>query len=64
MDEVAEPAPHATLAAVQAAARFPEVRHGAEFAVDRARGVPAGVERVAGFLGRVFVFEACVDVAY
>ena len=63
MDEVAEAAAHAALAAVQAAARLAEVGHGRELAVDRARRVPAAVERVAGFLRRVFVLEASVDVA-
>ena len=63
MYEVAEPASDAPVPAVQPAARFPEVRHGRQFAVDGPRGVPAGVERIAGRLGRVFVFEARVDVA-
>ena len=63
MNEIAEPAPHASFPAIQPTARLPEVRHGAELAVDGARGVPARVERVAGFLRRVFVFEARVDVA-
>ena len=63
MDEIAEPAPHAPFAAVEAAAGFAEVGDGGEFAVDGAGGVPAAVEGVAGLLGRVFVFEARVDVA-
>lgn len=63
MNEVAEAAANTALARVEAAAGFAEVGHGRQFAVDGARGVPAGVEGVAGFLGRVFVFEACVDVA-
>ena len=41
MNEIAEPAPHAALATVQATASFPEIRHGAELAVDGAGGVPA-----------------------
>ena len=63
MDEVAEAAADAALAAVEPAAGFAEVGHGRELAVDGAGGVPAAVEGVAGFLGRVFVFEARVDVA-
>ncbi len=63
MDEIAEAAAHAAFAAVEAAARFAEIRHGGELAVDGAGGVPARVEGVAGLLGRVFVFEARVDVA-
>ena len=63
MYEIAEAAPHAALAAVEPAARFPEVGDGGQFAVNGPRGVPAAVEGVAGFLGRVFVFEARVDVA-
>ena len=63
MDEVAEAAADAALAAVEPAAGFAEVGHGRELAVDGAGGVPAAVEGVAGLLGRVFVFEARVDVA-
>lgn len=61
--EVAEPTPHAALPAVEPTTRFSEVGHGGQFAVDGPRGVPARIERVAGFLGGVFVFEARVDVA-
>jgi hypothetical protein len=63
MYEVAEPASDAAFAAVEPTARFAEIRHGRELAVDGARGIPARVERVAGLLGGVFVLEACVDVA-
>ena len=63
MYEIAEAPPHAAFAAVEPAARFPEIGDGGQFAVDGPRGVPAAVEGVAGFLGRVFVFEARVDVA-
>lgn len=63
VDEVAEAAAHAALARVKTAAGFAEVGDGAEFAVNRARGVPAAIEFVAGLLGRVFVFESRVDVA-
>lgn len=63
MDEIAEAAAHAAFAAVEAAARFAEIRDRGELAVDGAGGVPARVEGVAGLLGRVFVFEARVDVA-
>ena len=62
MYEIAEAGPHAAFAAVQPAARFPEVGHGAQLAVDGARGVPARVERVARLLGGVFVFEARVNI--
>ena len=63
MDEVAEPAPHAPFPAVEPAARFPEIGHGGQLAVDGPRGVPAAVERVAGLLRRIFVLEARVHVA-
>ena len=63
VDEVAEAAADAALAAVEPAAGFPEVGHGRELAVDGAGGVPAAVEGVAGLLGRVLVFEPGVDVA-
>jgi hypothetical protein len=61
--EVAETASDTALAAVQPAAGLAEVGHGRQLAVDGARGVPAAVEGVAGFLGRVFVLEARIDVA-
>lgn len=64
MNEIAEPATHAPLTAVQPTTSFAEIGHGGKFAVYGAGGVPAGVQRVAGGLRRVFVFEACVDVAY
>ena len=63
MYEIAETASHAPFPAVEPTARFPEISHGTELAVDGPRGVPARIEGVAGFLGRVFVFEAGVDVA-
>ena len=63
VDEVAEAAAHAALAAVEAAARLAEVGHGGQLAVDGAPRVPAAVERVAGFLRVLFVLEAHVDVA-
>jgi hypothetical protein len=63
MNEITEPAAHTAFPAVQPTTRFAEIGHGGELAVDGPRGVPARVERVAGFLRRVFVFEACVDVA-
>lgn len=63
MDEVAEAAADAALAAVEAAAGLAEVGHGRELAVDGAGGVPAAVEGVAGLLGGIFVLEARVDVA-
>lgn len=63
MDEIAEAAPHAPFPAVEPAAGLAEIGHGGELAVDGAGGVPARVERVAGLLRRVLVFEARVDVA-
>ena len=63
MDEIAEPAPHAPFAAIETAARLAEIGHGGKLAVDGTGGVPAGIERVAGLLGRILVFEARVDVA-
>lgn len=63
MNEVAEAASDTTLAGVQATASLAEVGDWAELAVDRAAGVPTGVELVASFLGGVFVLEPGVDVA-
>ena len=63
MYEIAEPASHAPFSAVQPTARFSEIGHGAELAVDGARSVPARIEGLTGFLRRVFIFEARVDVA-
>lgn len=63
MNEIAEPAPHTPFPAVEPAARFAEIGDGRKLAVDRAGGVPARVEGVAGLLGGIFVLEAGVDVA-
>jgi hypothetical protein len=63
VDEVAEAAADAALAAVEATARLAEVGDGGQLAVDGAARVPAAVERVAGFLRVLFVLEAHVDVA-
>lgn len=63
MNEIAEPASDTAFPTIQSAAGLAEIGDRAELAVDGARGVPAGVERVAGFLRRVFVLEAGVDVA-
>jgi hypothetical protein len=63
VDEVAEAAADAALAAVEAAARLAEVGDGGQLAVDGAARVPAAVERVAGLLRVLFVLEAHVDVA-
>lgn len=63
MYEIAEAAANTAFAAVEPTARFPEIGHGRQLAVDGAGGVPAAVERVAGRLRRVFVFEARVHVA-
>jgi hypothetical protein len=64
MDEVAEAAAHAALAAIKATTCFAEIGDGGQLAVYGAAGIPAGVQRVARFLGVFFVFEAYVDVAY
>jgi len=63
VNKIAEPASHTTFPAVQSAAGFTEVGDWRELAVDGACGVPARVQRVTGFLRRVFVFEARVDIA-
>ncbi len=63
MYEIAKPSAHAPLTAIQPTASFPEVRNGRQLAVDGPRRVPPRVQRVAGLLRRVFVFEARVDVA-
>ena len=63
VDEVAETAADAALAAVEATARLAEIGDGGQLAVDGAPRVPAAVERVAGFLRVLFVLEAHVDVA-
>jgi len=63
MNEIAETASDTPLPTIQPTTRFAEIRDGGEFAVDRAGGVPAAVQGIAGFLCGVFVFETCVDVA-
>lgn len=63
MNEITKSTSHAALSGVQATTRFAKIGDGRQFAVDGAAGVPAGVERVAGGLCRVFVLEAGVDVA-
>lgn len=63
MDEIAKPAAHTTLPAVQATTRFAEIGDGAELAVDGPGRVPAAVERVAGRLRAILVFETGVYVA-
>ncbi len=63
MDEVAEAATDAALAAVKPAAGLSKVGDGAQLAVDGPGGVPAAVEGVAGLLRAVLVLEAGVDVA-
>ena len=63
MYKIAEPPSDTAFAAIQPATRFSEIGHGAELAVDGPGGVPARVERIAGLLRGVFVFEAGVDVA-
>lgn len=63
MNEIAEPASYAAFTAIESTARLSEIGHRRQLAVDGAGGVPAGIEGVAGGLGRVFVFEARVHVA-
>ena len=63
MDEIAESAPDTTLPTVQATTGFAKIGDGRQLAVDGPCGVPAGIERVASFLGTVFVLETRVDVA-
>lgn len=64
MNKVAESAAHTALSRIQSTTGLAEVGDGAEFAVDGAAGVPAGIEFVAGLLSGFFVLEARVDVAY
>jgi len=63
MNEIAEPPSNTSFSAIQSAASFAEIGNRGELAVDGACRVPARVQRVAGFLRRVFVLEARVDVA-
>lgn len=63
MYEIAESSAHTSLTAIQATTGFAKIGDGREFAVNRATRVPAGVERVAGLLAVLFVFEAHVNVA-
>ncbi len=62
MYEITKSASDASFPRIQPAAGFTEIGDGRELAVDGASGVPAGIEGVAGFLSRVFVFEARVDI--
>lgn len=63
VDEVAESAADAAIAAVESAAGLPEVGDRGQFAVDGAAGVPAIAESVASLLGVLLVLEPDVDVA-
>jgi hypothetical protein len=63
MNKIAEATSDTSFPTVQPTTGFTEVGNGRELAVDGACRVPAGVQRVAGFLRRVFVLEACIDVA-
>ncbi len=63
MDEIAEPSSDTPFPTVETTTCFSEIGDRGELAVDGARSIPAAVEGVAGLLGRVFVFEARVDVA-
>jgi hypothetical protein len=63
MYEITKTPSNTPLPTIQSTTGFAEIRHGRELAVDRAGGVPTGIEGVAGFLRAVFVFKACIDVA-
>jgi len=63
MNEIAKSTSDTAFSAIQPTAGFAEIGDRRELAVDRACGVPAGVEGIAGFLRRVFILEARVDVA-
>jgi len=63
MYKIAEASTDAAFATIEPTARFSEIGNGGKFAVDGATGVPARVERVAGFLCIIFVLEARIDVA-
>ena len=63
MHEVTETSAVTFTVLVLTTACFAEIRHGREFAVYRAAGVPAAVQCIASFLGVFLVFEADVDVA-
>lgn len=62
MYEIAKATAHTPFARVESTAGLAEVRHWRQLAVDGPRRIPAAVEGVAGFLRRVFIFEARVDV--
>jgi len=63
MYEIAEATSNTSFPTIEPTTRFSEICDRTEFAVDRARSVPARIERIAGFLCRVLVFEAGVNVA-
>ena len=62
MYEVAETSPHTALSTIQPATRLAEVRNGGQLAVDGARRVPTRIQRIAGALRTVLVFETRVHV--
>lgn len=63
MNKIAKTSPHTPFPTIEPATRFSEIRHGRQFAVDGASGVPAGIESIAGRLSGIFVLEPRVDVA-
>lgn len=62
MDEIAEAASNAALAAIQPATRFPEIRDRTQLAVDRASGIPPLVQGVRRRLRAVLVLEPRIHV--
>ena len=63
MNKIAEATSDTSFTTIQPTTGFAEIGDRRELTVDGARCVPAGVKRIAGFLRRVFVLEACIDVA-
>ena len=63
MDEVAESAAHTPFATIKTTTGLAEIGDWREFAVDRAPGIPARVEAIAGLLRIFFVLESNVYVA-
>ena len=62
MNEIAEPAAHASLATVKPTTRLAEIRHGAELAVNRPPSIPPAIQALASRLRRILVLEARVHI--
>jgi hypothetical protein len=60
--EVAEASSDTTFSTIQPTTRFSEIRYRGKLAIYRSSGVPPRVERIAGLLCRVFVFESRIHV--